>query len=883
MASENNENQIDNTRSFVPISKGTMVSHYKIIEKIGAGGMGEVYLAEDTSLHRQVALKFLSVQLCQDEDCRNRFKLEAEATAALKHPNIVIIYEVSEYQGRPYFAMELVEGRSLRDLIKHKELNLDEIVDTAIQICEGLQEAHENGIIHRDIKPSNVILDKKGRPKILDFGLATMRGTEHLAKTGSTLGTVQYMSPEQAKGDVIDNRSDIFSFGVVLYEMITGRLPFKGEYEASIIYSIVNDTPEPLAEYRATVPDSLQNIVSKSLEKDPSMRYQSASDMVPDLRQIIKAGTAGDESRGRKGHRRVLLMTPLIVLFLVAVAGIIFRWIPGIHQPDLPERKMLAVLPFDNLGQEEDEYFAGGITDAITTRLAKVEGLGVISRASAMQYHRSDKSLREFSTQLRVDYVLDGTVYWDKSSGISKVMINTNLIRVKDDTYVWAESYKRDLDKIFDVQSEIAQKVTEALNIVLLEPERLSFQKKPTDNLDAYTYYLRGNDYFSRSWGENDLAIAIEMYEKAIELDPAFAMAYTSLSRGHSAMYRELHDRTDQRMEAAKQAADMSLNLEPDLMDAHYALGMYYYGYMKYDSALIEFAIAQKNQPNNSDLFSAIAGVQRHQGKIHEAVANYRKAFRLDPLSPLKAFDVGLTYGLLRQYSTARAYLDRSISMAPDWPLPYIYKAWLYLFWEGSKPEAAKIIRKASKRVDLAQSEYREYYWWLSRILDDDYSKTLERITPGTDTTSYYLYRARVFGLMNIPHLKKVYSDSARIILEPRVKSRPGEARFHGQLGLAYAGLGRKGLAISEGKRAVELLPASRETLDAQFWVANLAEIYVMTSEFDAAIEQLDMLLAIPGFASPQYLRIDPLWKPLQNHPGFVKLLERKDNNLTGR
>jgi TolB-like protein/Flp pilus assembly protein TadD/predicted Ser/Thr protein kinase len=865
----------DEGRPSPGFSGGTVISHYRIIERLGAGGMGEVYLAEDTKLKRSVALKFLPDWLSSNKQARERLTREAQAASKLSHPNIVSIHAIEEVDALVFIVMEYVEGESLRELLQGVKLTIEKVLDLGIQIAEGLAAAHQAGVIHRDLKPSNILIDPDGRPKMADFGLARVKRDEKLTTAGLALGTLSYMSPEQVQGEVVDNRSDIFSLGVVLYEMITGHLPFKGEYEASILYSIVNETPEPLSEHRPAVPDSLQKIVFKCLEKDPSLRYQSTSEVIYDLRRIVEGGATGDQAGKRRGTRPRLAVILFAALFLAAAAIIIFGLIPRTLRYDIPQRKMLAVLPFDNLGQSADAYFADGITDAITTRLAKVEGLGVISRASAMQYDRSEKSLREFGTRLGADYILDGTVYWDKSTDVSKVKINTNLIRVKDDTYVWAESYRRDLDKIFDVQAEIAQEVTQALNVVLLEPERLSLREKPTDSLDAYIYYLRGNEYFNRSWGERDLAIAIEMYQNAVKSDPTFAVAYASLSRGHSAMYRELHDRTDQRMGAAKQAVEMALNLEPDLPEAHYALGMYYYNYAKFDSALVEFAIAQKSQPSNSDLFSAIAGVQRHQGKIDQAVANYEKAFRLDPLSPLKAFDLGLTYGLMREYSAAKSYMDRAISIAPDWPLPYIYKAWLYLCWEGNKKRAAEIIQEASEKVDLVQSEYREYYWWLSRILDDDYSKTLERITLGTDTTSYYLYRARVFGLMGKPHLKEAYSDSARVILEPRVKSHPGEARFHSQLGLAYAGLGRKELAISEGRRAVELLPAAGEALDAQFWVANLAEIYVITGEFDAAVEQLNVLLAIPGFASPQYLRIDPLWKPLRNHPGFVKLLER--------
>ncbi len=282
----------DNTRSFTPITKGTMISHYKIIEKIGAGGMGEVYLAEDTNLHRKVALKFLPPHLCQDEDCRARFKREAQAAAKLNHPNIVTIHEVSEYQGRPYFAMEHIEGRVLGDVIKKNELSISEIVDLAIGICEGLNKAHQAGIVHRDIKPSNIVIDADDRPKLLDFGLAAIRGSEKLTISGSTLGTIGYMSPEQAEGKEVDHRSDIFSFGAIFYEMITGRRPFERDNQVATIQAIVNATPEPLARYKTNVPDDLQRIVTKLMAKDPAARYQHIDEVPVDLRAVdLKAAS----------------------------------------------------------------------------------------------------------------------------------------------------------------------------------------------------------------------------------------------------------------------------------------------------------------------------------------------------------------------------------------------------------------------------------------------------------------------------------------------------------------------------------------------------------------------------------------------------------------
>ncbi|UCC45559.1 MAG: serine/threonine protein kinase, partial [Candidatus Zixiibacteriota bacterium] len=314
----------DHTRTHIVLTEGTMVSHYRIISKIGAGGMGEVYLAEDTKLDREVALKFLPPHLCQDEDCRSRFKREAQAAAKLDHPNIVTIYEVSEYQGRPYFSMQLVEGQSLRELLKGKELDFDRIVQLAIQICDGLGAAHDKNIVHRDIKPSNIVIDAYGRPKILDFGLAAIQGSEHLTKTGSTLGTVKYMSPEQVQGKEVDHRSDLFSFGVVLYETITGHSPFARDNDMATGQAILSFDPEPLAKYRSNLPDLLQSILSKLLEKDPSTRYQSAAGVISDLKRLLRstesAIATGALARPRRS-RLLALLFPSLAAVVLAVAA----------------------------------------------------------------------------------------------------------------------------------------------------------------------------------------------------------------------------------------------------------------------------------------------------------------------------------------------------------------------------------------------------------------------------------------------------------------------------------------------------------------------------------------------------------------------------------
>jgi serine/threonine protein kinase/tetratricopeptide (TPR) repeat protein len=866
---------------------GKTISHYKILEKLGGGGMGVVYKAQDTKLDRIVALKFLPKHLLCDNEAKTRFQHEARAASALNHPNITTIHEIYEVEGECFISMEYIEGKSLKELVKEKKLSIEDILRIAIQIGEGLNAAHKKEIVHRDIKSDNIMVTPEGLVKIMDFGLAKLKGATKLTTTGSTLGTLAYMSPEQAQGIEVDQRSDIFSFGVVLYEIITGRLPFKGEHEAATIYSILNETPEPLARYKAGVPEGLQRTIDKALAKDREERYQHIDDLLADLRrektslEYVKTWIAPKPAEPQKLVKKKTLFLVMAGLMLVIL---IIGYVALFHRKQLESgRKMLAVLPFENLGTLEQEYFADGITDEITTHLTKVSGLGVISRTSVLPYKNTKKTIQQIGKELGVQYLLEGTILWDRSGGNNRVRINPQLIRVKDGTHIWAESYDRVMEQIFVLQSDIAEKVASALNITLLEAEQRYIAAKPTENLEAYEYYLLGKNYVNRGYGEKDSRIAIEMYEKAVELEPTFALAYASLSYAHSRQYWFYHDRTEEHLNKAKEAVDKALKLKPELPEAHLALGYYYYwGSLDYDRALEQLAIAQKGQPNNSELLAAIGFVQRRQGKWEQAVTNLKKAAELDPRSKTLAYEVATTYRLMRKYDEAVYYIDRAISLAPDWPVAYSVKAWLYLVSEGDTKKARKVFQEATGKVDVSQLV--TDLVWLD-ISDGDYQTALDRLprpnafidsSDSSDIISNFLTKAEIFGLLNQPQLKVAYYDSARIILENKVQLRPGEALYHSyDLGIAYAGLGRKEEAIREGKKVLELLPVSKDAFEGPDYVQNLAQIYVMVGDYDSAIDQLEYLLSIPSDISIPYLRIDPTWTPLRNQPRFQKLLAR--------
>ncbi len=847
------------------LREGTIVSHYRILEKIGSGGMGDVYAAEDLGLKRRVALKFLPAAMTADPETRQQFISEAQAAAVLNHPNIITVYEVNEHQGRPFFAMEHVDGVTLDKYIHDTDMSLPQIIDVTVQICRGLKEAHKLGIIHRDIKPANIIIDNSGRAKILDFGLAvTHRGREI---SGLTSGTMAYMSPEQIQSGNITAASDLFSLGVMLYEMIAGKKPFAGEYEASLAYAIVNDQPQPLNELKPDLPDQIIDVVNRLLEKNPDNRFRDACDVVDALQMQCSPEENFRLGKFGRRSRRTFIIS---VVGLIVVAAIIFGVMSKFWKPT-PAQKILAVLPFENLGEKGDEYFADGMTDAVTMHLAKFSELGVISRTSSMQYKNTDKNIKQIGFELGAQYIMTGTIQWDKSRNPNQVKISASLVRTSDDTYLWTESYERVIDKVFTLQSEIAENATRALNIAVSKSERQMMQREPTQNLAAYDYYLRGNEYFNRSWEKEDIEIAIGLYRRAIELDPEFASAYAMLSRAHGSMYSEFYDRSELRRTEARNDAVRALAIDSDLVEGHLAMGYCHYCEMNYPEALKEFAIVQKLQPNNRYLYNAIGAVQRRQGNLKESVENFSRALELDPLSYLRAFDVALTYGLMRQYGKAEEYLDRTILLAPDWPLPYVYRAWIYILRDGDVKEAREILSSAAGYVNFSTSKY---YWWLERIVDDDYAEVIRATAPGTDTAAYYIHCAQMYRLMNQADREYAYSDSARIMLERRLSAGQEEARYHSYLGLAYAGMRQKEPAIFHGRKAVELLPTSRDAFDAIFLMVDLAEIMVIFGEYDEAVSQLENLLSIPGFISVSYLKLDPLWKPLRDNPRFQQLLQ---------
>ena len=482
----------DKTRIVNVLSRGTVVSHYRIVEKIGAGGMGEVYLAEDTLLNRKVALKFLPAILAADPEHRARFKREAQTAARLNHPSIATVYEVSEFGNQPFIAMEYVEGITLRDLMNRGEMSLDELIKISIQLAEGLAEAHSVGVVHRDIKPANILCDCKGRCKLADFGLAAFSGTSELTKAGSILGTVGYMSPEQVRGEGGDASSDIFAFGVVLYEMITGKHPFRRNNQAATINATLHDQPNPIIDVRPDAPHELIAVLDKAMDKDRSIRYQQTSQLLNDLRKIGRK--LEQDSSG----------APLAIR----------------NQPSV------AVLPFTNLSTDkEQEYFCDGMAEEIINALTYVENLRVVARTSSFSFKGKDLDIREIGRRLNVETLLEGSV---RRSG-QHLRIIAQLVNVTDGCHLWSERFDRQMDDVFAIQDEIALAIVDRLKVKLLKDEKALLTKRYTDDQEAYHLYLKGRFFWNRRY-EGGLQKGIEAFEQAVQRDAMYAPAYVGIA-----------------------------------------------------------------------------------------------------------------------------------------------------------------------------------------------------------------------------------------------------------------------------------------------------------------------------------------------------------------
>ncbi len=815
---------------------GKTISHFKILEKLGEGGMGEVYKAEDTNLDRIVALKFLPRHLLSGKEEKTRFIHEAKAASTLNHPNIMTIHEICEEDNELFIVSEFIDGELLSDKVKNNPLKVKDLINTAIGLADGLNAAHEKEIVHRDVKSENIICSKTNQAKILDFGLAKQKGMSRVTQDGSTLGTRGYMSPEQVEGLDVDKRSDIFSFGVVLYEMATGRLPFEGDHEAAILYSIMNEEPIPVTTRNPNIPPELERIIHKALEKNVKDRYQHADDMLADLRHLKKGGT--------------------------------------LYKPQI-NSKSIAVLPFKSIDRtEESEIFSEGIHDDILSKVAQIRDLKVIARTSVVHYKNTEKTIKDIAQELCVATVLEGSV---RRSG-EKVRIVAQLINAETEDHLWSETYDRDYSDIFAIQSDVAQKIAGALQATLTLEEKQSIDEIPTDNLEAYEFYQQGKIIFNKGWKIEYFESAMKLFEKAVDLDPNFMVAYSILCIAHLRIYWYFLQIPKEHLQNAKVVLDRAKKLDPNHPSVHIAEGYYHYhGYRNYDAALEKFYSALQNSPNDSELLAGIGAVKRRQGKWEEAFPYLKRVTDLDPQSSQKAFEIGGTANMLRNLEVAEQFLTRATLINPQNVWAYWERIELAIGGKGDLQEGRKILEKALKYNDSKETrmiEMRAYAEYMNR----NYQKALKilseyRNTNIIDDIRILYFKGRNTLALNQRELATSYFDSLRIMWVEGGQSTRGDWVYHFCLATAYAGLGMKEKSLKQWELYETLMPLHKDFLDGAKNRVYKIESFIWLGEYDQAIDLVDQMLSIPSHITINNLKLSPIYDPLRDQKGFQELL----------
>jgi serine/threonine-protein kinase len=868
--------------------RSALSDRYEIERELGRGGMATVYLARDVRHDRAVALKVLHPELAIALGAE-RFQREIRLAARLQHPHILTVHDSGESAGVLWFTMPFVEGESLRDrLNREKQLPVDDALRIAREAADALDFAHRHGVVHRDIKPENILLIE-GHAMVADFGIARSLsgGGERLTQTGTSIGTAAYMSPEQAAGErEVDGRSDTYSLGIVLYEMLVGDTPFTGPTPEATIARRFTDTPRPVRELRDSVPQDVERAVQKALSRTAADRFGSARAFADALeaRRQTPTSAAQSTTEVRAARRRKRLPAAFLTLLLgVAIGlGILFAWrkhggpapSPGSGTPTI------AVLPFENLGDSTDVYFADGVTDAVRGKLTALSGVRVIARASSEPYRGTTKTPEQVAAELGARYLLTGTVRWAKSAnGTSRVQVSPELVEVVTDGSAqskWQQSFDAPLTAVFKVQGDIAGEVADSMRVALSGTQRARLAAVPTAVPEAYDAYLRGEAAWGAGGNAAPAAVrqAIAFYRQAIGLDSTFADAWAQFANASAVLYSKSTPTTELERQALD-AATRAAALDPDGVAGHRALS-YYYRAVKVDrvKALAEAEAAYRLAPSDASVLSNLATVMASANQWEEASSYAKTAYTLDPRTAGRPAAVARLYLWLRRPVEARPLADRAMALAPR-SLSFLEARVVIALSVGDLADARRVLRSATEVPPADVAAYVALYGDLGWVLDDAGQRLVLSLGPEAfdgDRAAQAIVRAQLYGWRGDMALARAWGDSAARLFRPQVRESPGDAQRHSMLGLSLAYAGRYDEAIAEAKRGVELGPVSADAEFAPYYMHLLTRVYLLAGRKEAALDELEAIMKMPYYVTPAWLKIDPTFAPLHGDPRFERL-----------
>jgi serine/threonine protein kinase/tetratricopeptide (TPR) repeat protein len=735
---------LSRTKTLKTPSSKIIAGKYQILEELGRGGMGVVYKAKDTRLDRTVALKFLPPEYTQDKEAKERFIQEAKAAASLDHNNICTVYEIGESEGKTFIAMPCYEGETLKEKIEHEPLKIDEAIDITKQIGRGLEKAHGKGIIHRDIKPANIMITHDGVAKIVDFGLAKLSGQVKLTRTGTTMGTAAYMSPEQAQGDAVDHRTDIWSLGVVLYEMLTGKLPFKGEQMQSMVYSIMNKEPDSLASLRSDIPKHIENAVLSALEKDVSQRYKTIRELINDLKQ-----------------------SPPITL--------------------TKAEKSIVVLPFDDMSPDKDnEYFSDGLTEEIITDLSQIHSLGVISKNSAMALKGTRKNTKTIGRELNVQYVLEGSV---RKAG-DNLRITAQLIDARTDVHLWAKKYSGTLDDVFDIQEKVSRSIVDALKVKLSPEENRKIAERSIDNVTAYDCYLRARQAILQL-SEEGLRRALQLIQTGLNIIGENEILYALLGYVYVQFINVGVTKDESFLKKAEDNVNKTFSLNQDSSLGYSIMGQIHWKRGDIQEAVRDLKKALTIDPNSPEALYWLAWIYMFSGKEIVAKPLLKKLIEIDPLTPANYLMLGICDLFIGKFEDSLQNYYKSYLMDQKSPLCGFGYAWA-LISAQKQNEAFKVIDLMSK--DLPHELFTDLGLFYKYALQKDKEKAFQTVT---DNLKSYAKRDEIipiflaecyallnekeeaiswiehgirWGFINYPFLNEIDPFLKNIRAEPRFK-----------------------------------------------------------------------------------------------------------------